>query len=162
MEKIICPKTTPESKMQSVYCPVKYLNLTHVSVDLHANITEPVYDIWMHTVFYYKFNGITYSKFPIDLWENGCDYLAGKSKNSYILDWVLPNYLKYTNWNHTCPYVGLVFCKVASIHGKTLQFKYLIPAGRYYVDFVITDGERAPMAKIQAFFSVSDHRLEKV
>lgn len=116
----------------------------------------------MHGVFYHKFNGIVYHKFPIDLWENLCDYLDDRSAKSYLLNWTVGRILKYSNMNHSCPYVGLLYAKNDNISIANFPFEPLIPSGRYRVDGAFTEADRVPQAEFQIYFSVSDHRLEKI
>lgn len=126
---------------------------------VHGNLTKAVDNVWVHGVFYYKFNGITYQKYPIDLWESFCGWMEGKSK-SYVLDWTVGRILKYTNVNHTCPYVGLVIMKVDNISIDNFPFEPLVPSGRYRVDLDIAESDRIPYGGAKLYFSVSDHRLE--
>lgn len=54
-------------------------------MDFVVNFSQPAYELWIHTVAYYRFNGLTYTKFPVDIWEDACGWLSGK-KRSFILD----------------------------------------------------------------------------
>lgn len=134
-----------------------------MKIDLHWNLTRPVHDAWIHGTWYYKFNGLTYNRFPIDLWENLCDWLSGKSK-SYLLDWTIGRAINYSNMNHSCPYHGYVFLKVDNMSVNNFPFEpeTLIPSGRYRVDLDFTEGNRVPIGNAKLYFSVSDHRLEVV
>lgn len=145
----------------SIYCRVKYISRRNLNVDIRWNYTKPVYDQWFHIVIYYKFNGITYSKFPIDLWENMCDWLIGVGPKKYALDWALKRILNYTHFNHPCPYyVGPAFVKVDNVSIDMFSFDHLLPSGRYYMDMYLTTGDRVPFIAFKFYFSISDIRVD--
>lgn len=133
-------------------------------MNIHWNLTSPVKEAWVHNVFYYQFNGRVYNKYPIDVWENICDFLNGKREKTYGLNWMLgrSKMLQYTNFNHPCPFnTGLMYAKVDNISMDNFNTMIaLIPSGRYRIDFTFTEADRVPMATAQIFFSVSDHRIE--
>lgn len=74
--------------ISDLFCKAKYIDHKHIKMYAWVNLSVPTYDAWVHTVYYYRFNKLTYAKFPIDLWENACNWLA-KSSKSYILDWTM-------------------------------------------------------------------------
>lgn len=126
-----------------------------------ANLSEPLHDAWFHAVYYYRFNRMTYQKFPIDLWENICSWIGNKTK-SYILDWTFGKVLQYSNINHTCPYQGEVFVKVNNISISKFPFEQFLPAGKFRIDINITSGNRKIVfAMTQLFISISDNRIEQ-
>lgn len=132
----------------------------YLKMDIVGNLNRPLHDIWIHSVTFYKYN--TYTKYPIDLWENMCTWLSGRGR-SYLLQWSLAKIQKFTNLGHACPYQGLIYLKVKNFSIHTLPFEPLIPSGRYRLDINVTDGSRKLtvfMGKL--FFSVSDHRIEQV
>lgn len=126
-----------------------------------ANLTEPIHDAWFHIVFYYRWNPTTYNKFPIDIWENVCNWLDGGK--SYILDWIGGNIIKYSNLNHSCPYESQeLYLKADNLSINTFIIDQFMPSGRFRIDGSITDGNKSRIfVKGQLFFSVSDHRIEK-
>lgn len=124
--------------------------------------TTTISESWLHGVVYYKFNGLVYNKFPIDLWENICDFLAGKGI-SYFMGWTLGKLMEYSTFNHSCPFkAGPMLVKADNISIENFPVEPLLPSGRFRVDADFTGGDRVPTASFQIFFSVSDHRLEKV
>lgn len=124
----------------------------HVQVILK----EPLYDAWLHTVVNYKYT--TYRKYAIELWENMCSWISGRSR-SFVLDWSIGKVLKYTNLNHSCPYIGHVYCKIDNISTNHFPIEYLLPSGRYRVDLNVTEGDRKTvLVMAQLFLSISDHR----
>lgn len=127
------------------------------------NMTTPIDDIWFHIVFYYKFNGIVYNKYPIDVWENFCEFLDGKRERKFGLNWLMLKVLKYSNFNHSCPYKGLIFVKADNISLDDFGFDHsFVPSGRYRVDISFTDGDRVPFWDFSLYGEVSDHRLEVI
>lgn len=119
-------------------------------------------DVWFHSIFYYKFNGITFQKFPIDLWESMCDWMNGTG-HSYVLDWSFGKILNYSNLNHSCP-VNSIIIKVANTSMDTFTFEQsFLPSGDYRVDnYLSTTNGGGSFVKGSLYFSVSDHRLEIV
>ncbi|XP_031629656.1 uncharacterized protein LOC116344937, partial [Contarinia nasturtii] len=127
---------------------------------LNITLGRPVKELWIHGVFFFKYN--QYQKFPIDLNENLCGWLSGKSK-SYLLDWSLKDLMAHTNLNHPCPYVGDAYVKVDNFSIKELlKFDMLLPAGRFRVDINFTEGHNKPtLLGTRTFFSISDNRIEQ-
>lgn len=149
----------PGSFIQSVYCKIDYISRKNLKIDIHYNFTKPRSDIWFHGSLNYKFNGLTYQKFPINLWENICDWMSGKQK-AYILDWTLGRLTKYSNLNHSCPFNGYYFIRVNNMSMDSFIVEPLLPSGRYRLDLVATEGDRVPLTDMKLYFSISDHRLE--
>lgn len=146
--------------MSALGCDVKYIDRDNLRIYVWSNITAPVNDAWIHTVFNYRYN--TYQKYAIDLWENACSWVSGKGK-SYILDWTVKKLLKNTNFNHPCPYNGHTFININNISVSRLPLEPIMPAGRYRMDFNVTEGNRSNVLFIsKIFFSISDNRIERV
>lgn len=128
--------------------------------DLFANVSKPVEDMWIHGVIYFKYN--TYQKIATEYWDNPCDWIAGRS-TSFLLDFARPVILKYSNCNHTCPYVGAVYARSSNISAQALTFPQIVPAGRYRIDFNVTEGDRKTLLGGGSLYaSISDHRIEIV
>lgn len=131
-----------------------------MSVDVWANITQPLNGAWVHAVGYYKYN--TYQKIATEYWDDLCGWISGKS-NSFLLDLYKSVILKHTNLNHSCPYTGLVYLLAQNISVKELTLPPIVPAGRYRVDFNFTEGDRkTPLVEGALYVSISDHRIEVV
>lgn len=139
---------------------MRYVSRNHLRFDIVGNLSKPLHKLWTHVVFYYKYN--TYQKYAIDLWENFCDWFTHKSKN-WMLEWTLARLFNFTNINHPCPYNGTVYIKVKNISVSQIPFEPLIPSGRYRMDINITNENRQiPIFVGKLFFSVSDHRIERI
>lgn len=106
---------------------------------MSANISSPIYDVWLHIEPYYKFN--TYTRIAGYIWENGCDWLAGK--RSFLLDYFGHKLMKYLSVNHTCSYSDYVFIKTDNVSAQEFTFPQIVPAGRYFMDIYITEGDRS-------------------
>lgn len=117
--------------------------------------------MWVHGAPYYRYN--TYQRTANELWENLCGWFDGSTK-SYIMDWSVGRMLKYTNFNHTCPYLpGKVFFKVDNISVDAFPLPPIMPAGRYRVDITLTENNRTKvLGSAKFYFSISDHRIEIV
>lgn len=151
----------PSATVSDLLCEMKQISRNALKIHFSLNLTKPIYDVWLHSVFYYRFNGLTYKKFPIDLWENGCGWLAGTTK-SWILDWTVGKVLNYSNLNHPCPYEGNVYLKVDSVPVSNFVIDQFLPAGKYRIDYYCTNGNRSDVLfSSHMFMSVSDNRIEQ-
>lgn len=158
MEKILC-KTYPGSKISHIDCNAKYIDRNNLKISISMNISRPIHDIWLHVEPYYKFN--KYTRIAGHIWENGCDWLAGKK--SFLLDYYAPRVLKYTNLNHSCPYTDYIFAKIDNISVQQFAFPQIAPSGRYYLDIYATESDRSQvLANLKVYASISDHRVEIV
>lgn len=129
-------------------------------MDIRVNLSKPLNDAWIHGVAYYKLNSLKYQRFAVDLWENPCDWLAGKK--SRIMDWTFGRVIQYTNINHLCPYDGQIYLKVDNVSIHNFPMEPLVPAGRFRLDVNVTDGTKKHVLAItHLYISVSDHRVEQ-
>lgn len=148
----------PEGVASYIKCDVKHISQRNLKIFLVFNLKRPVREAYVHTVTYYKYN--TYQKYPIDLREDICGWLNGKSK-SYLLDWTVKRVMNYTNL-HPCPLDGEISIKVNNISLDKFPFEPLLPSGRYRLDINVTEGnENNVIFMIKIFLSVSDHRIEQ-
>lgn len=97
-ERITCQKM-PNTIVSDVGCIMKYISREYAKCHMWVNLTAPLHDAWFHSVVYYRYNPTKYQRFPVNLWENPCDWLNGK--RSWVLDWsvTVKRVLKYTNIN---------------------------------------------------------------
>lgn len=139
-------------------CRVKYINWNNLRGYGGIHFRQPINAAWIHGILYYKYN--TYQKIATEYWDDVCAWVAGHRK-SYYLDFMKPLIRNYTNFNHTCPYVGLVFGKADNISVQHFMIPQLMPAGRYKIEANLTEGDRKTVLTGGAvFFSISDHRIE--
>lgn len=159
LEKLECSQNDGE-RLALVECDLKRISRNDFKINITINLLERVKDVWIHGVAYYKYNH--YQKFPIDLWEDLCGWLSGKSK-SYILDWFVKKLLKFSNLNHTCPYEGTIFVKNNNISYKEIQnFEVFLPSGRFRIDVNLTEGYHGRVFFMMKLYAkVSDHRVEQ-
>lgn len=129
---------------------------------LRVNFSEPMNSIWIHGVFYYKYNAHSYQRFPIDLWEDVCAWLKGNS-HVYFLKWTAENVLSFSNMNHTCPYNGSLLINIARMPiNRIIMLEPFLPSGRYRVDLNATNGFKKPaFMTSKFFFGISDNRIEQ-
>lgn len=124
------------------------------------DLRQPLTAAWFHGVIYYKY--YTYQRIATEYWDDACAWIAGK-RTSYILDYMKPLISSYSNFNHTCPYTGLVIAKADNISVQRFVIPQIVPAGRYKVEVNITEGDRkTSVVGLTMFFSISDHRIEVV
>lgn len=158
-ERLQCLQNQGDS-LASINCEMKRISRDNFKIDILINLTQPVKDVWIHGVAYFKY--IHYQKFPVDLWEDLCGWLAGKSK-SYLLDWGVKKLLKYSNLNHNCPYENAVYVKNNNITLKDIHaFEVFLPSGRFRLDVNLTEGYRGKVFfMMKMYITISDHRVEQ-
>lgn len=136
------------------------LSHTDMKAYLHAHTTLPFQNIWIRVVFNYRYNPHTYHKFPIDLWEDVCEWVHGGKRN-HILRWTDEILRSFSNLNHSCPYSDVLIDVERIPIDKAALLMPLIPSGRYRVDVHVTRGKNHNVsAMVHIFFGVSDNRVE--
>lgn len=98
--------------------------------------------------------------FLCKVWENLCDWLSGKTK-SFILDWTAGLILKYSNFNHPCPFDGQIYVRNDNFSMGEIAVTQFMPSGKYRANANLTDKHRKPLLMIQFFVTVSDIRVER-
>ncbi|KAG4078413.1 hypothetical protein HA402_013124 [Bradysia odoriphaga] len=106
LDRFACTVLNTE-KIDSARCICKHISWSNIKIDIELISSRPIRNIWLHVVFYFKFNGIVYNKFPIDLWENVCDFADGKREKTFFLDWWVARVQRFSNFNHSCPYSNI-------------------------------------------------------
>lgn len=127
--------------------------------DIYANFTEPINDLHIHVVLYYKYK--YYQKYAIDLWEDLCGWM-NKTKRSILLDYTfgLKTMMPHLNLNQSCPISYFRFMG-ERLERDTLDFQPPLPSGRYRIDINVTGKSRDDNSFwVQFWFSISDHRIE--
>lgn len=153
----------PGVTFATVECDVRKISQRDMKMHMRINFSEPMNDLWLHGVFYYRYNAHSYRKFPIDVWEDICAWIGrGTHHQTYFLKWTGQNVRRFSNMNHSCPYSGSVLIKVDRIPVNSLIMLPFMPAGRYRVDLNLTRGYRKSSFMINKFFfSISDNRVEQ-
>lgn len=135
--------------------------------DFRLYLNKPVYPV-VHAEFFYRFNGIEYKKFPIDVREDICEWIVNRNRTGWInekkvffSEWALGKILPFANLNQNCPYIGEIYMQFKNI---SLEQYFIIPqflpAGRFRIDvYFIVQGKVCFSAKI--YFAISDHRIER-
>lgn len=146
------------------------LNRTNLIFNLNLVVNELIYPT-VHIIAYYRYNGLIYRKFPVDLYEDFCEWIENRNKTGWLdqrkyffLEFAFGIILDYTNFNHPCPYVGSVYIENAQISIKLMQntLKHLVPAGRYFVEFSMAHKNRTKVYfSGKVYFTISDHRIEQ-
>lgn len=161
-DRLQCFILKPEV-IKSVQCLTKHISMNNLKIDIAAYATRPINSIWVHAALFYKYNGIVYNKFPIDVWENVCEFLEGKRENKLFLNWMLARVLPYTNYNHTCPYSSFTIKAENISLDKTFSFdKEILPSGRYRFDVSFTEKDRVPFFDLKIFGSNAEHYHDKI
>lgn len=128
-------------------------------INLSFNLRQALKNIQVH--FDTQFRYATFQKFPINRWENLCDYLKGK-RSEVLLAVVFSNLQNYTNVNHPCPYTTneTIFLKADRYEFDAFTFKYFLPAGDFRLNITYAEGaERNMVCRLQIHFTISDHRV---
>lgn len=144
------------------------MNRNDLMINVSFTLKEPLQKFYLHGIFYYRYNGIEYKKFPIDIWEDICEWLdqrdkpGGLNKNKhFLMEWTIGKVLNYSNWNHPCPYDGEIFIKASQFPFGSFQIPQFLPSGRFRIDvFILKADRKSIILASKAFFGISDHRLE--
>lgn len=115
--------------------------------------------VWVHFETMYRYT--SYRAYPINRWENVCAFLAGKD-DQIITKIVFSNLQRYTNVNHTCPFLANEILKfqVDRINMDYFKLDYLLPAGDYRMNLTYTEGvERNHVIALEVSFAISDYRI---
>lgn len=146
------------------------MNRSNLTINLSLTLSEPVQTMFIHVMFYYRYNGIEYKRFPIDIWENICEWRNNYQKQMnliertkhYFLEWTLQKVMEYTNLDQPCPYIGEIYVKAVNISIERFVIPQFVPSGRYRVDSWLTDGGRKHIfISGKLYFAISDHRIEQ-
>lgn len=116
-------------------------------------------DIQIHMEAFYRY--ATFQKFPVDRWENVCDYLSGRG-NHILFKILMDNLGKYITPQHPCPYKvnETVSITAERFDVRSFHFEPLLPAGDYRLIVTYAEGkERHWVFSFELTGSVSDHRI---
>lgn len=162
LNRFMCTILKP-SVVQSAHCVAKYISRSHLKIDYQIIYTEPIQNLWLHSQFYYKFNGIVYSSFPIDLWENLCDFFDGKIEKAMFSEWLFSKLEPFSNFNHSCPYSSFIVKAENVSMDKTFSFdRSILPSGRYRIDVSLAKENRIPFLDMKIFGTNGEHYFEKI
>ena len=140
-------------------CYAKMVARDTISVDFFITPSQPMRNLKLHSVFYYRFNPHTYSKFLVDHWEDLCGYLSGR-KSSPLLDVAFKLFGSHSNMNHSCPYNESIKVVFKDYELKKFIIEPLLPAGRFRLDnFYYGGGPEKLIASVKVYFAISDHRI---
>lgn len=153
LEKVIC-KVQHGSKIDKYGYLVKYIDRTHLKIDVWGNVTEPINSIKTRSTIYYKHN--TYQRFGGDINISICDLLT-EEKRSPLLDFVFVKLTKYSNLN---PYNGYAYYKADNVSIDEFAYPYMMPAGRYRIDVSVFEDIERVLFNTSIYFSISDHRID--
>lgn len=59
------------------------LNRTDIIFNANFTTNIPMYPI-AHVVFYYRYNGLVYRKFPVDIQEDMCEWIENRNKTGWL------------------------------------------------------------------------------
>ncbi|KAG4066017.1 hypothetical protein HA402_001264 [Bradysia odoriphaga] len=116
-----------------------------------------------HCVLYFKFNGLVYNKFPVDLWESLCDFIDGKRETTFFLNWMMTKMQLVSNLNHSCPFTNFIIKTNNISLDEAFTFdQSILPSGRYRVDITFADENRVPLLDMSLYGTIAEHYLEKI
>lgn len=122
-------------------------------------LRQELKDIQLHFETMYRYTA--WRKYPIERWENLCDYLKGNG-NQILTKILYSNIANLTNVNHTCPYKANDTMEFITerFSGDLFELNYLLPAGNYRMNQTYVEGvERHLVFRFEIYFAISDHRL---
>lgn len=164
LRKFNC-KSGTSNKLTINSCSVNssgHIGSNMIKVDLDIVFNERFDELYVHTVFYYKYT--VFRKFPIDVWENMCTALNPKKGPFYLSS---AYQIMFPHIQHDgdvkCPIMGLYKVKVANVSVDHFDVPSLIPAGQYRIETNVTEKNRNNVLLMTILFvSVSDNRIEQV
>lgn len=104
LDKIICKPMPNQTAIVGSCCEVKYIERDVIKVDIWADLNKTLHDIWGQFVVFYKFNSLTYQKFPLAVKQNVCSWLAGNYTIPFIDSLMRIANEEYSNVYHPCPF----------------------------------------------------------
>lgn len=143
---------------------VKWKKVRYNTVVFNASmtLTEPLNEIWVHSVLYYKYR--QYQKYLIDIWVEYCRSIADPSSHP-IINIVLNNFFAlrehfFINFDLKCPLSGEIEFRTIRSFNVSKIIIPLMQAGRYRANFYYTLHQNGPVyAAGQVYFSISDIRV---
>lgn len=143
---------------------VKWKKVAHNVLIFNASmtLTEPLNEIWVHTVLYYKYR--QYQKYLIDIWIEYCRSIIDPSNHPFG-QMVFNNFLLLRDYysisfDIKCPLSGeLKFSSARSLNVSQIVIP-LMQAGRYRINFYYSVRQNGPTyAAGQVYGSISDLRI---
>lgn len=164
LRKLFCKRGT-SNKLTIGNCSLEHnghIGSNLIAVNINVMLNEPLDDLHVHTVFYYKYT--VFRKFPIDLWENLCEILNPKKGEFYLassFSKIIYDAIQH-NGPLKCPLMGSYAVKLANVSTDIFYLPSLIPAGQYRIDTNVTEKNRNNVLLMSSLFvSVSDNRIEQ-
>ncbi|SPP72877.1 Hypothetical predicted protein [Drosophila guanche] len=116
--------------VENVTCYVKDLSWEKSLVQMDCHLIEPLRNPTVHIKLHKKDYTDQYKPFLVNISFKACDLIAGKSFIPYgLVMW--RTLKKFTNANHTCPFVGHLFARDMVFEANNLPSS--IPLGVYWV-----------------------------
>ncbi len=143
---------------------IKWKKVAYNTVVFNASmtLTEPLNEVWVHSVLYYKWR--QYQKYLIDIWVEYCRSMVNPN-NHPIVNVILNNFFLlrehfFINFDLKCPISGeMQFRTIRKFNVSKINVP-LMQAGRYRANFYYTVRQNGPVyAEGRVFFSISDLRI---
>lgn len=143
---------------------IKWKKVAYNALIFNASmtLTEPVKEIWVHTVLYYKYR--QYQKYLIDLWVEYCRSVTDPAHHPFG-QVVYNNFLLLRDYYNIsfdiqCPLSGeLKFSTRRTLNVSSVTIP-LMQAGRYRMNFYYSVRQNGPIyAAGQVYVSISDLRI---
>ncbi|XP_016987788.1 uncharacterized protein LOC108050575 [Drosophila rhopaloa] len=106
-------------------CRLKAVSRNKVLLNINGTVLHPAYDITLHAQMFKRANG--YKPWLFDLKFDGCQYMRHRSIPFANL--VFGLFKEFSNFNHTCPYMGSQIVKDFYLRYKLLRLPF--PTGDY-------------------------------
>ncbi len=127
-----------------------------------ATITEPLNEIWVHIVLYYKYR--QYQKYLVDIWVEYCRAIHNPNTHP-VVPLAFKNYFLlreyfYINFDQECPISGEVQLRTIDKFNVSKINVPLMQAGRYRANFYFSVRQNGPVyASGELYGSISDIRV---
>lgn len=127
-----------------------------------VTITEPIKEIWVHIVLYYKWR--EYRQYLVNLWIEYCSHMDTPAKHP-LAQKIFDNFLNVRdhfdlNFDVHCPFFGNLTSRTIRPFNISNIVVPLMQSGRYRVNLMLSPHQNGPVyAAVQYYVSISDFRV---
>lgn len=139
-------------KCHSVYCNVSKPNRHTQRMNMGCELSERQDNVRIHVQLFRRYH--LYRPFLIDIEMEVCAFMKGKREGQLFSRFLLPRVIKYSNFNHSCPYKGDLW-----IRNFRLDFEFAnkmqAPEGQYRFDIRTYNGvTNETIFVVRAYFKI--------
>lgn len=134
-EELLCYSNA--SYVHNHTCHIRQVAQERTAALVQFFLIESCNEFEAHVKFFYLYS--TEERLVFDKWKNICAYLNGTTR-SLPMNLIVPKVLKYSNFNHSCPYSGEVLFKADRIDVSEMMIQNFLPTDKFRLDIRLTNG----------------------